>query len=173
MRLPDLERVIRSGWATRYGTGVACALAAAAIRLPFTSFLGTAFPFVTFPPAILIAAWFAGFGPGVVATLVSTLLGSYTWDRGGNSILPRQFGEAVGILAFVMIGFVISGLTDVYRRGRSQTWNARRDAVRARREAQRARERVAAVVDSVPGVVWEAWGQPDAESQRIDFVSSH
>lgn len=35
------------------------------------------------------------------------------------------------------------------------------------------RRRVEDIVQHVPGVVWEAWGQPDAENQRIDFVSSH
>ncbi len=29
------------------------------------------------------------------------------------------------------------------------------------------------MVARVPGVVWEAWGQPDASSQRIDFVSDY
>jgi PAS domain S-box-containing protein len=27
------------------------------------------------------------------------------------------------------------------------------------------------ILGSIPGMVWEAWGQPDAASQRIDFVS--
>lgn len=35
------------------------------------------------------------------------------------------------------------------------------------------RERLNNIVASVPGVVWEAWGQPDAATQRIDFVSDH
>ncbi|HEX6285171.1 MAG TPA: MASE1 domain-containing protein, partial [Pyrinomonadaceae bacterium] len=33
--------------------------------------------------------------------------------------------------------------------------------------------RIEDIVAHVPGVVWEAWGKPDAGSQRIDFVSSH
>ncbi|MEO8522271.1 MAG: PAS domain-containing sensor histidine kinase, partial [Acidobacteriota bacterium] len=33
--------------------------------------------------------------------------------------------------------------------------------------------RLAEVVANVPGVVYEAWGQPDAASQRIDFVSEY
>ncbi|HYH07208.1 MAG TPA: ATP-binding protein [Thermoanaerobaculia bacterium] len=37
----------------------------------------------------------------------------------------------------------------------------------------RERERLRHIVSSVPGVVWEAWGEPDAASQRIDFVSGH
>ncbi|MFL6286331.1 MAG: PAS domain-containing protein [Pyrinomonadaceae bacterium] len=35
------------------------------------------------------------------------------------------------------------------------------------------RLRMREMVSSVPGVVWEAWGEPDAGSQRIDFVSDH
>ncbi len=56
--------------------------------------------------------------------------------------------------------------------------------VTERREAERERSRLAAVVEhererlknlvsSVPGVVWEAWGEPDESSQRINFVSDH
>jgi PAS domain S-box-containing protein len=40
-------------------------------------------------------------------------------------------------------------------------------------ELQVHRQRVADIVSHVPGVVWEAWGEPDAASQRIDFVSNH
>jgi PAS domain S-box-containing protein len=35
------------------------------------------------------------------------------------------------------------------------------------------RERINKLVANVPGVVWEAWGKPDLENQRIDFVSNH
>lgn len=35
------------------------------------------------------------------------------------------------------------------------------------------RQRLRNIVANVPGVVWEAWGQPDAANQRIDFVSDY
>jgi len=35
------------------------------------------------------------------------------------------------------------------------------------------RQRLDNIITSVPGVVWEAWGQPDAASQKIDFVSGY
>ncbi|HKG15676.1 MAG TPA: PAS domain S-box protein, partial [Pyrinomonadaceae bacterium] len=38
---------------------------------------------------------------------------------------------------------------------------------------ERERQRLRALVGDVPGVVWEAWGAPDASGQRIDFVSDH
>ena len=57
------------------------------------------------------------------------------------------------------------------------------DVTEQRRAARRLEETTAAlsavsrrleeVVADVPGVVWEAWGRPDAAAQRIDFVSNH
>jgi PAS domain S-box-containing protein len=55
---------------------------------------------------------------------------------------------------------------------------------RARRQAEEEKERLIAqietqqqrmnnIVASVPGVVWEAWGEPDAATQRTDFVSDY
>lgn len=40
-------------------------------------------------------------------------------------------------------------------------------------QVQLERQRIADIVSHVPGVVWEAWGQPDAATQQINFVSSH
>ena len=45
--------------------------------------------------------------------------------------------------------------------------------VRLSSDIKRERERLLAIVSNVPGVVWEAWGQPDTASQQIDFVSDH
>jgi PAS domain S-box-containing protein len=35
------------------------------------------------------------------------------------------------------------------------------------------RQRLKNILANVPGVVWEAWGKPDAASQHIDFVSDY
>ena len=40
-------------------------------------------------------------------------------------------------------------------------------------ELELQRRRIEDIVAHVPGVVWEAWGKPDAANQRIDFVSGH
>ncbi|MEA2173146.1 MAG: hypothetical protein QOD00_738 [Blastocatellia bacterium] len=40
-------------------------------------------------------------------------------------------------------------------------------------QVERERERLRSIVASVPGVVWEAGGEPDAASQHIDFVSDY
>ncbi|HEX6288261.1 MAG TPA: PAS domain S-box protein [Herpetosiphonaceae bacterium] len=38
---------------------------------------------------------------------------------------------------------------------------------------QQQHERFRTILTTVPGVVWEAWGQPDAATQQIDFVSDY
>ncbi|HKP45385.1 MAG TPA: MASE1 domain-containing protein, partial [Pyrinomonadaceae bacterium] len=40
-------------------------------------------------------------------------------------------------------------------------------------EIEMHRERVADIVAHVPGVVWEAWGEPNDTTQRINFVSDY
>lgn len=40
-------------------------------------------------------------------------------------------------------------------------------------QIERERARLRTLVSRVPGVVWEAYGKPDLQSQRIDFVSDH
>jgi PAS domain S-box-containing protein len=40
-------------------------------------------------------------------------------------------------------------------------------------QVERERGRLRQLVSNVPGVVWEAWGEPDDDAQRIDFVSDH
>ena len=50
---------------------------------------------------------------------------------------------------------------------------AERERERLASEVERERQRLLSIVSNVPGVVWEAWGEPDRESQFTDFVSDH
>ncbi len=40
-------------------------------------------------------------------------------------------------------------------------------------QVEKQKKHLQELVASVPGVVWEAWGEPDEENQRIDFVSEY
>jgi PAS domain S-box-containing protein len=40
-------------------------------------------------------------------------------------------------------------------------------------QVEKQRQRLQELVSSVPGIVWEAWGEPDAATQRINFVSDY
>ncbi|HLL74176.1 MAG TPA: PAS domain S-box protein [Pyrinomonadaceae bacterium] len=57
---------------------------------------------------------------------------------------------------------------DITRRKRAEDERARLAA-----QIEGERRRLKELVGNVPGVVWEAWGEPDAQSQRINFVSDY
>ncbi|HEV2801277.1 MAG TPA: PAS domain S-box protein [Pyrinomonadaceae bacterium] len=58
---------------------------------------------------------------------------------------------------------------------RDVTARKRAEAEKARLAAllESQRRHLQAMVGSVPGVVWEAWGEPDEATQRINFVSDY
>jgi PAS domain S-box-containing protein len=56
-----------------YGVAVAVVVAALLIRFSINFWLGPRVPYLQFFPAILVAAWYGGFGPGVLAAFLSAL----------------------------------------------------------------------------------------------------
>jgi len=66
---------------------------------------------------------------------------------------------------------------ELYREGSVEDITERKRAEEERErlaaEIERQRQRLDNIVGSVPGVVWEAWGEPNAATQRIDFVSEY
>jgi two-component system CheB/CheR fusion protein len=40
-------------------------------------------------------------------------------------------------------------------------------------EVERGRERLTNIIRTIPGVVWETWGEPDAATQKTDFISDY
>jgi PAS domain S-box-containing protein len=55
----------------------------------------------------------------------------------------------------------------------SERKKAEEDKLRLGTQVEVQRQRVEDIVAHVPGVVWEAWGEPDAATQRINFVSNY
>jgi PAS domain S-box-containing protein len=137
-------------------------------------------PFILFFPAILLAAWFGGMGPGLFALLLSILSSDYYFLDPHGSLLPQTSAGWLQLGLFVGVSFFIVSLTEGLHRAnrhalaeveeRSRAEQAARDAA-GQLEAER--NRLDGILSSVPGVVWEAWGQPDAASQRINFVSDY
>jgi PAS domain S-box-containing protein len=68
-------------------------------------------------------------------------------------------GQLTGVVALV---------EDITERKRAE-----REKAQLAVEVESQRRRLDAIIASVPGVVWEAWGEPDEASQRIDFVSDY
>src|SRR5439155_143705 len=87
----------------RYVTAGLAVLLAAAVHALLDPVWGGRIPFVLFYPAVVFVAWFAGVGPGLLATLLSALLVTRVW------LGPPAIGVAGFVIALAL--FVGAGVT--------------------------------------------------------------
>jgi hypothetical protein len=59
-----------------YGVAIALVLLAAVVRWLLVPLFGARLPFLTFYPAVAIAAWYGGLAPGALATVLAALMAS-------------------------------------------------------------------------------------------------
>jgi PAS domain S-box-containing protein len=88
-----------------------------AARIMLEPILGGGLPFITLFPAVMVAAWVGGLGPGLFATVLSVAAADYFWLEPAHSFLIADAGELVGLLLFGAIGTTISVLHETWRRG--------------------------------------------------------
>ena len=134
-------------------------------------------PVKTYPLAFLALPcllWAAmKFHQRVVTSAIVLMAGVAVWGAKqgyGPFVQPSANVSLLLLISFVgtssLMTLIVAAVT-----------NERREAESAKlklgSELEVNRRRIEDIVAHVPGVVWEAWGQPDAANQRIDFVSSH
>jgi two-component sensor histidine kinase len=82
---------------------IGCLVVAILCRLGLTSTLGSRGAFFTFFPALMIASFWGGTGPGLTCLVLSAMIGDFFWLR------PREGFLVDAADAHVLIGYVVSG----------------------------------------------------------------
>jgi len=160
-----------------YAIGIAAFAGGWLLRVPLLPFIGTSYPYLHLYPALLLAAWIGGLRAGITTALLSALSVQFLVpDVPADTVFIS--GHGIATTVFLVSGLIVSALVEERRQviGRIEEREQRRLAEeRAELATQEARYRewLDVLVADVPAVVWEAWGQPDASAQRIDFVSRH
>jgi PAS domain S-box-containing protein len=85
--------------------------------------------------------------------------GSYRWFVTRNRPVHDENGRIIKW---------VGSSTDIHDMKQTQE-----ELVRLTNMLEQGRQRLKNILANVPGVVWEAWGQPDLGNQRIDFVSDY
>src|SRR3954471_3111957 len=120
---------MRPAW-QRYGAALALTLAAFGLKFLLEGKLGPGSPVLLLPLGTLLAAWYGGLGPGLLATGLSAVLaGLFFLDP---SDTPRQ--HEVQIVLSVWQGGVISLVVHLLRRALRQAEAARSHAATVDRE---------------------------------------
>ena len=82
-KLSNASARFASSW-RRYALAIALVAGSVLLRFALAPWLGLKVLYIHFFPAILLAGWYGGFGPGAAATLFSTLAAMYfspVWHR--------------------------------------------------------------------------------------------
>lgn len=96
------EWPFRRSTAARYGVAVIAVAVAFAIRYLIYGDLQNRLVFTFFVPAAIIAVWYGGIGPGLVATVLGLLLGDYFFLPPVYSLRPLGIRQSLAVGAYAV-----------------------------------------------------------------------
>jgi PAS domain S-box-containing protein len=106
----------KNHWFVRYFFALASVGAGALVRLVLTGYTGPGLPtYVTFFPAIMVAALIGGMGPGLMATVSVALVVDFWFLPPAGIFLYENFADMVGQVLFTIVGVFISIIAGRYR----------------------------------------------------------
>ncbi|MGO9017457.1 MAG: PAS domain S-box protein [Syntrophobacteraceae bacterium] len=133
------DRTSRPVW-LRCTVGLLAAVIAAAIRLQFLEVLELRAAFVTFYPAVALAALYGGFVSGLLAAVVSAAFASYFWLEPVGQFAISNSADLISLGIFVAGSAMISYLAEAIYRAQTR-------AHKAEEQSKLAAEREKAAVD--------------------------
>jgi two-component system sensor kinase FixL len=130
----------------RYGVAALLMAAALALRFALQPWLGPSVPYLQFFPAILVSAWYGGFGPGLAATAASVLAAMYLFLP-PDGIAVGSAADLISLSLFSATGVGISWLS-----GRARTAEGGHQAAASLATARA--ERLDAIINTtVDGII--------------------
>ena len=87
-----------------YGVAVLATAISLLVRWPLWPVLDNRVRYMTFIPAVVLSAYYGGLWPGLLATFLSAVTGTYFLAEPGPSFAVTSAAEAVGLALFVLAG---------------------------------------------------------------------
>ena len=139
------QRANRRAW-VRYSVAVLAAAVAAGIRVWPFGFFGTKAPYITFSPAVILAALYGGFSAGLVATVLSALLVTYFWIEPVGQFTIHKAADAWGLAFFVLSATAVSWISERMHRAQARAGEAEAE-VKLAAEREHAAEEIGRVTE--------------------------
>src|SRR4051812_12784221 len=95
----------------RYGSALAVTALATWGRLLMDPVFGVHLPFITYFVAVVVVAWYGGFGPAVVAVVLNTLAADYFVLPPRGSLFIHDREQQIGLTVFFILGLAIAALS--------------------------------------------------------------
>src|SRR5271157_4686059 len=104
----------------RYAVAIGSAAIAAVLVEFLLPSLGNQFPFLMLYPAVICAAWYGGFGPGLLATVLTALVGDFFLFEPRFSFAIARPVDQLATSLFIVVGGFISWLGEMILRANRQ-----------------------------------------------------
>jgi signal transduction histidine kinase len=153
----------------RYAAALASVAAGLGLRLALAPLLQSKAPYITFFPAVMLAGWFGGLGPGLLATALSALAAGYFVVRPVHSFRFEDSGDWIAFLSFLLVSSFITSLNEALRRSHT------RSEVRVQQLARETARRTLAE-ESLEQQVAERTAQLQAANRELEefaYAASH
>jgi PAS domain S-box-containing protein len=132
----------------RYGVAVIAIALVLGLKLLVDPLIAEQSPFLLFAAAVIVAAWFGGLGPGLLATALGAVAADYYFLAPVGSFTP--LGVAfLPLFLFVLQGGLISFLVEALRFARERAEASTQQARRHQESLRRSEERFRLMVEGV------------------------
>ena len=138
----------------RYGIAVLCVATATAVRVLGWSSFDHEAPFLVFIAAQVVASWFGGLGPGIVACLLSTLAADYWLLPPYGQLAIPEGAYKIHLALFIAICILITWLVETLHVARERSVAAEKRSRQQAAEAEEGRRILETMMESLPiGVI--------------------
>ncbi len=107
---------------------LAVMVVAVLLRKYFLDALGTRIVYVTFYPAVVVAAFFGGWRAGLLSAGTTCLIALYAWPLMAAQPFIKDYGDRLGMLAFLFNCVMIVAVAETARRARVRAIAAKEEA---------------------------------------------
>ncbi len=157
----------------RYALAVAVTALAALLQIWLAPMMGGG-RYLMLIGAIVISATYSGFFPALLSIILSSVAAIYLFSMPAYAPRFSVLTDTVQLAIIDVFMILLSWIIASHRAETARLRDARgRDLQEMANRVEAERRRLADIVSSVPGVVWEAHGNPDTDRQRINYVSEH
>src|SRR5688500_15876332 len=104
----------------RYTVAVLSIVLATGLRLLLNPLLGDLYPFATLFLAVLVTAWYGGFGPAVAASLLGAAAAARFLLSPTDSFAVHELEHQAGLGFYVVVGLAIAVLGGTIRAARDR-----------------------------------------------------
>ena len=144
---------LHPAWA-RYLVAIASVVLGWLAREALTLGIGpTALPFIFFFPAVAIATWFGGLGPGLLAVLLSALAANLFFSAPIHAFSIASGSDVLTLGAFLLASLLIVGAIQAMHLARGRLVNEIAERKRAEAELVKAHDLLATTVASIGDAV--------------------